>query len=188
MRASSSWIKLQFVVRKHVMNTYQMHTLSPSFYSITLSLPVSPSLFHVFGFFLSFWLYILSFPLWISDVMSYWSDIFTVVLYNVLLYMCMCRLCAHAHFLIFRVCNMCTLLCVCPVTLLLLFSENFYALWKTVCKLVHLLWLCILWCLSPYDRPLWGCPHLQTVVEWAWCIRVDRGGPGHVQTGISCMG
>lgn len=51
MRASSSWIKLQFVVRKHVMNTYQMHTLSPSFYSITLSLPVSPSLFHVFGFF-----------------------------------------------------------------------------------------------------------------------------------------
>lgn len=28
MRASSSWIKLQFVVRKHVMNTYQMHTLS----------------------------------------------------------------------------------------------------------------------------------------------------------------
>lgn len=26
MRASSSWIKLQFVVRKHVMNTYQMHT------------------------------------------------------------------------------------------------------------------------------------------------------------------
>lgn len=35
MRASSSWIKLQFVVRKQVMNTYQVHTLSLSLYSIT---------------------------------------------------------------------------------------------------------------------------------------------------------
>lgn len=111
MRASSSWIKLQFVVRKHVMNTYQMHTLSPSFYSITLSLPISPSLFHVFDFFC------------LSDSTSCHSlsgflmlcpteVTYSVVLYNVLLYMCMCRLCAHAHFLIFRVCNMCTLLCV----------------------------------------------------------------------------
>lgn len=169
------------------MNTYQIHTLSPSFYSITLSLPISPSLFHVFDFFC------------LSDSTSCHSlsgflmlcpteVTYSVVLYNVLLYMCMCRLCAHAYFLIFRVCNMCTLLCVCPVTLLLLVSDNFYVLWKTVCKLVHLLSLCILWSLSPYDRPLWGCPHLQTVVEWAWCIRVDRGGPGHIQTGISCMG
>lgn len=44
MRASSSWIKLQFVVRKHVMNTYQMHTLTLLFfffvpYPVTFSHP-----------------------------------------------------------------------------------------------------------------------------------------------------
>lgn len=45
MRASSSWIKLQFVVRKHVMNTYQIHTFSlfilSQFLDLTLPLAIS---------------------------------------------------------------------------------------------------------------------------------------------------
>ena len=42
MRASSSWIKLQFVVRKHVMNTYQMHTLSLFLFYHIFSISLGP--------------------------------------------------------------------------------------------------------------------------------------------------
>lgn len=46
----------------------------------------------------------------------------------------------------------------------------------------------ILISLSPYTRPLRGCPHLQAVTEWARCVGVGRSGPGNIQAGTSCMG
>lgn len=56
------------------------------------------------------------------------------------------------------------------------------------CSLVYLLWLNISSALSPYHWPLRGCPHLQAVTEWAWCVGMGRGGPGYIQTGTSCVG
>jgi len=41
--------------------------------------------------------------------------------------------------------------------------------------------------LSPYHWPLWGCPHLQAVAEWARCVGVGRRVPGDIQTVTSCM-
>lgn len=93
MRASSSWIKLQFVVRKHVMNTYQMHTLSLFlFYHIlSPSLPLPFSLI-----FLSFWLCLPSLQL-ISSLFFWWS---VILMWHIQLY------CIMYPFI-------CTCVCIC---------------------------------------------------------------------------
>lgn len=101
MRASSSWIKLQFVVRKHVMNTYQMHTLSLflfyHIFSTSLSLPKPCSL--IFFFFCLFdstpRLYS-SFPrfFWWSVILMWHIQLYCIMYPFVLTCVCIC-VCTH---------------------------------------------------------------------------------------------
>lgn len=99
MRASSSWIKLQFVVRKHVMNTYQMHTLSLFLF------------YHIFLFFCLFdshphlsWL--------ISSLLFWWS---VILMWHIQLrciihpFKCTC-VCICVHIVIAHVAYICQVL------------------------------------------------------------------------------
>lgn len=114
MRASSSWIKLQFVVRKHVMNTYQMHTLSLFlFYHIlSPSLPLPFSLI-----FLSFWLYLPSLQL-ISSLFFWWP---VILMWHIQLYCIMYAYAWHKSlWCIHCICDMYVRgLCVSVILLLL---------------------------------------------------------------------
>lgn len=97
MRASSSWIKLQFVVRKHVMNTYQMHTLSLFLFYHIFSTSLTPSslslIFCLFD----------STPISVVHLFSVFLMVchidvtYSAVLYNVPLCMYMCM-----HMCVFR--------------------------------------------------------------------------------------
>lgn len=173
MRASSSWIKLQFVVRKHVMNTYQMHTLSLFLYSITFSLPLflsAPSLiFLSFDSSLSFWL-IPSLCFWWSVILMRHIQICCIMYPFVCTSVCIC-VCSHflyickAYLEVVHICHSVAYydMCLCLGPLECAVAN---------CALVSLL------SLSPYHRPPWGCPHLEAVVERAWCVGMEWGGPG----------
>lgn len=147
MRASSSWIKLQFVVRKHVMNTYQMHTLFLFLFyhflhlSLSLPLPLPCSLI-----FLSFWLYPPSLQL-ISSLFFWWP---VILMWHVRLccimypFVCTCVcICVCTHFLDAYIYVICIWECshCCPL------SRVSVSLWTNcvqTCPLVHLLRPCSL--------------------------------------------
>lgn len=101
MRASSSWIKLQFVVRKHVMNTYQMHTLSLLLFYHILTTSRSP-----FAALFDFLVFLTLPPVSPAHFLSVFLMVchtdgtYPAVLYNVPLYMYMCM---HIPAHIFRV-------------------------------------------------------------------------------------
>lgn len=121
MRASSSWIKLQFVVRKHVMNTYQMHTLSLSLFLFchiltpTL-LPLAALLFCLSDSNRGSSAHFLTLSLMVchTDVTD------SALLYNIPLYMYMCmHMVAHIlqlHTLHMHLGGLCMCVCVSSVT------------------------------------------------------------------------
>lgn len=147
MRASSSWIKLQFVVRKHVMNTYQMHTLSLflfyHIFSTSLSLPLPCSLI-----FLSFWLYPPSLAHFLSVfLMACHIDVtYSAVLYNIPLCMYMCmHTFFRVHIYVICIWESCVCLSFSYCCFLSHFSvsDHLHVLWTTVCELVHLFIYCV---------------------------------------------
>lgn len=107
MRASSSWIKLQFVVRKHVMNTYQMHTLSLFLF------------YHIFSFFS---------PCPVSDFLSFWlnprlSTSFPFFSWWSVILMWHIQLCSVMHPFV------CTCVCICVCSPL----RGTYVMWIWEC-------------------------------------------------------
>lgn len=205
MRASSSWIKLQFVVRKHVMNTYQMHTLSLFLFYHIFYTSLSPSALSLI--FLSFWLYPPSLQL-IPSLFFWWS---VILIWHIqlccIMYPCVCIcvcicVCSHILGLCAYICDMCLgvlsvsvmkCLCVCHSFFAIYYhislSQTTCMCFEQVCVSLHVYLLCLcIWCsYSPYHRPLWQCSHLEGVAKRAWCISVNRGRPGYFQTDTSCM-
>lgn len=192
MRASSSWIKLQFVVRKHVMNTYQMHTLSLFLFYHILTTSRSPFAALFDFFFRPFRRCRPSLQL-ISSLFFWWSVTLMghIQLYCIMHpFICTC-VCIFLH--IFLGC----LHCICDRVVFhchpfiavyrrISISDHFCAWRPAACKL-YLLCLYISCHVWPYRRPLRGWPHLQAVPERAWCVGAGGGGPGYIHTFTSCM-
>lgn len=188
MRASSSWIKLQFVVRKHVMNTYQMHTLSPFFYFITFSPPLFPFC-PVFDFFFLFVFWLQPLSLWLAPSPCCW---WSVILMRRI------QMCCIMH--LFECTSVCICVCVFPFLGAYTYVRRIWGLCASVILSLSSVMTraalgpleraptnCGQTWLSPHHRPPRGCPHLEAVVERARCVGVERGGPGEVQAGTGCM-
>lgn len=139
MRASSSWIKLQFVVRKHVMNTYQVHTLSLFlFYHI-----FSPSALSLIFF--VFWLQPPS--LWLIPSLFFWWSVILMwriqmccIMYS---FVCTCVcICVCSHFLGADICDThlgeCLSYSYCCLLGRVSVLDHLHVLWTTVAKLVYL--------------------------------------------------
>lgn len=150
MRASSSWIKLQFVVRKHVMNTYQMHTLTLFLFYHIFSIILCPV-----SDFLSFWLYPPPSLRLIPSVFLMVCHIdvtYSAVLYNIPPYMYMCMHMCIFIFLGEYICDMyLRVLCVSVILLLLFVLSHLHFRplaravdnWVQTCPLVYLLCVCM---------------------------------------------
>lgn len=185
MRASSSWIKLQFVVRKHVMNTYQMHTLF--LFILSNFLHHSPSTAALFNFFFfSFFDSLLHHLLLISSLVFWWS---VTLLWHIQLDCIMHPfICTCAYIWVDTFFKVHTLYIIChsliAVYCHLCISDHFCV---QTCPPVYRVCLYISFALWPYHRPPCWCPHLQAVTKWAGCIGVGRRGPGHIQTLTGCM-
>lgn len=149
MRASSSWIKLQFVVRKHVMNTYQMHTFSLFLFYHIFSTSLSPCSL-IFLVFLSLPPVSPAHFLSVVLMVCHTDVTYSAVLYNVALYMYMCMhmwaqiLKVHTLYMWYAsekvacVCNSCI-----AVYHHVSISDHFWGLWTTVCKVVHQFICCV---------------------------------------------